>query len=199
MMQKRPKLLIPFFSSQSNIDDTDKSVPADDTPPLRCLDRIVLRQHEVPDVLRLLNTNKASGPDAIHDKLLKVAYDIISKPLCAIFNISLKTKHFPNKWKLTNVTPVHKNEDKNIIGNYRPISLLPISSNVFEKGINKHIFYFIRDLITEHQSGFTINDSTRNQLLYIANMLSKAFLILAKPDRVWHRGLLFKLKKNGNC
>jgi hypothetical protein len=35
-----------FFSSQSNIDDTDKSVPADDTPPPRCLDRIVLRQHE---------------------------------------------------------------------------------------------------------------------------------------------------------
>jgi hypothetical protein len=63
-----------------------KSVPADDIPPPRCLDRIVLRQHEVQDVLRLLKTNKASGPDAIHAKLLKVAYDIISKPLCAIFN-----------------------------------------------------------------------------------------------------------------
>ena len=97
-----------FFSSQSNIDDTDKSVPTDDTPPPRCLDRIVLRQHEVQNVLSLLNTNKASGPDAIHAKLLKVAYDIISKPLCAIFNISLITKHFPNKWKLANVTPVHK-------------------------------------------------------------------------------------------
>jgi hypothetical protein len=53
--------------------------------------------------------------------------------LCAIFNISLITKHFPNKWKLTNVTPVLKKEDKNIIGNYRPISLLPISSKFFEK------------------------------------------------------------------
>ena len=164
-----------FFSSQSNIDDTDKLVPADDTPPLRCLDRIVLQQHEVQDVLRLLNTNKASGPDAIYAKLPKVAYDIISKPLCAIFNISVITKHFPNKWKLANVTHVHKKkEDKNIIGNYLPISLLPISSKVFEKGIYKHIFNFIRDLITEHQSGFTINDSTRNQLLYTANMFSKA-------------------------
>jgi hypothetical protein len=62
----------------------EKSVPADDTLPPRCLDCIVLRQHEVQDVLRLLNTNKASGPDTIHAKLLKVAYDIISKPLCAI-------------------------------------------------------------------------------------------------------------------
>jgi hypothetical protein len=48
------------------------------------------------------------GPDAIHAKLLKVTYDIISKPLSAIFNISLKTKHFPNKWKLATVTPVPK-------------------------------------------------------------------------------------------
>ena len=100
-----------------------------------------------------------------------------------------------------------KKEDKNIIGNYRPISLLHISSKVFEKCIYKHIFNFIRDLITEHQSGFTINDSTRNQLLHIANMFSKAlneagkeirviFFDISKAfDRVWHRGLLFKLKK----
>ena len=71
----------------TTLDDTNKSVPADDTPPLRYLDHIVLRQHEVQDVLRLLNTNKASGPDTIHAKLLKVAYDIISKPLCAIFKM----------------------------------------------------------------------------------------------------------------
>ena len=130
--------------------------------------------------------------------------------MCAIFNISLITKHFPNKWKLTNVTPDHKKEDKNIIGNYRPISLFSISIKVFEKCIYKHIFNFIRDLITDHQSGFTKNDSTRNQLLYIANMFSKAldegkeirviFVDIGKAfDRVWHRGLLFKLKKNGNC
>ena len=62
-----------------------------------------------------------------------------------------------------------KKEDKNIIGNYRPIS-----SKVSEKCIYKHIFNLIRDLFTEHQVGFTINYSTRNQLLYIANMFSKA-------------------------
>ena len=86
--------------------------------------------------------------------------------------------------------------------------MLPISSKVFEKCIYKHIFDFIKDLITEHQSGFTINDSTRNQLLYIASMFSKAldegkeirviFFDISKVfDRVWHRGLLFKLKKMG--
>ena len=62
-------------------------------------------------------------------------------------------------------------------------------------------FFFIRDLITEHQSGFTINDSTRNQLLYIANMFSKGlnegkeirviFLILAKPLIEYGIGIFF--------
>ena len=84
------------------------------------------------------------------------------------------------------------------MGNYRPISLLPISSKVFEKCIYKNIFNFIRDLITEHRSGFTINDSTRNRLLYIANMFSKAFLILAKPLIEYGIGVFFlNLKKMG--
>jgi hypothetical protein len=50
--------------------------------------------------------------------------------------------------------------------------MLSYQTNV--KNSTQWIFNFIRDLITEHQSGFTINDSTRNQLLYIANMFSKA-------------------------
>ena len=77
-----------------------------------------------------------------------------------------------------------------------------------QKCIYKHIFNFIRELITEHQSGFTLNDSTTNQLLYLAHIFSKAldegkeiriiFFDISKAfDRVWHRGLLFKLKKMG--
>lgn len=67
---------------------------------------------------------------------------------------------------------------------------------------------FTRDLLSEHQSGFIRNDSTRNQLLYVANEFGKAldegkdirivFFDISKAfDRVWHKGLLFKLKKMG--
>lgn len=197
-----------FFSAHSNLQDVNKSLPDDDSPPDRCLDNITLHEYEVQDVLRLLNTNKASGPDSISARLLKVAHDILSKPLCAIFNLSLSQKYFPNVWKLANVIPVFKKDLRNLVENYRPISLLSVVSKTFEKCIYKHIFNFIRELITEHQSGFTLNDSTTNQLLYLAHVFSKAldegkeiriiFFDISKAfDRVWHKGLLFKLKKMG--
>jgi hypothetical protein len=64
-----------------------------------------------------------------------------------------KDGHWRREVKQYNPLPLR---GAGVLGNYRPISLLPISSNVFEKCIYKHIFNFIRDLITEHQSGFTI-------------------------------------------
>ena len=63
---------------------------------------------------------------------------------------------FPDDWKRNNVVPVHKKEDKNLIKNYRPISLLPIFSKILERLIFNSIFnYFIENkLFTECQSGF---------------------------------------------
>ena len=73
-----------FFANQSNIDESNKNIPSIDQPPSVCLDHITLHKYEVEDVLRLLNTSKASGPDNISAKLLKVAWDFLSKPLCTI-------------------------------------------------------------------------------------------------------------------
>ncbi|CAG2193089.1 unnamed protein product [Mytilus edulis] len=192
-----------YFASQSNIDDSNKLLPRDDIPPDRRLSSIVFDAYEVKDILQTLNVNKASGPDAISGRILKPVADIIAKPLRAFFNLSLRTKFVPSAWKLANVTPCFKNDDKSILSNYRPISLLSVMSKVFERCVYKHVFNFIRVLITEHQSGFMPNDSTRNQLLYICNVLSKAldkgkdirfiFFDISKAfDRLWHKRLLYK-------
>ena len=58
--------------------------------------------------------------------------------LCAervkiIFDNILETGVFPDQWKEGNVTPVHKKNDRQLISNYRPISLLPILAKIFEK------------------------------------------------------------------
>ncbi|CAC5358291.1 unnamed protein product [Mytilus coruscus] len=65
------------------------SVPTDETPPVTCLDNIILQEHEVKVILQITNVNKASGPDGISPRLLKIASDIVAKPLCYIFNLSL--------------------------------------------------------------------------------------------------------------
>ena len=112
--------------------------------------------------------------------------------------------------KKANVVPVHKKGDKQSLKNYRPISLLPTCGKVFERLIcNKMFEYFIEnDLISHNQSGFKPGDSCINQLLSITNEIYKSFdedcetrgvfLDISKAfDKVWHKGLLHKLKENG--
>ena len=106
------------------------------------------------------------------------------------------------------MTPIFKKGDKQLIRNYRPISLLPICSKIFEKIISKNLYSYLNanNLLTKNQSGFRPGDSTTNQLLYLVKEIHQAFenlnslevravfLDISKAfDKVWHDGLMFKL------
>ena len=89
---------------------------------------------------------------------------------------------------------------------------MPICGKIFEKIIFNNLYNYLNtnNLITENQSGFRPGDSTINQLLYLVNEIHEAFedpnslevravfLDISKAfDKVWHDGLIFKLKQNG--
>ena len=120
----------------------------------------------------------------------------------------------PNIWKEANVSSIHKKNDPSDVSNYRPIFLLSTISKVLDKIVNKYLFNFFPDnnVITAFQSGFVliVCDSTVDQLIDIYNTFCKAldegkevraiFCDISKAfDRVWHKGLLFKLKSAGVC
>ena len=130
------------------------------------------------------------------------------------FNNSIRNECFPNEWKKANIIPVHKKGDKQIIKNYRPVSLLPICCKIFEKIIFNSLFKYLEDnkLLNCNQSGFRSCDSCVHQLLSITHEIYKSFdanpslelrgvfLDISKAfDRVWHDGLLYKLKLLGIC
>ena len=142
--------------------------------------------------------------------MLKICGKSIWKPLELIFQSCIKHGKFPNEWKMANVFPVRKKSDKQILENYRPVSLLPILAKVFERLIYNILFeYFIQnDLISPYQSGFKPGDSCTNQLISFTHEIYQSFddgfevrgVFLDRfkaLDKVWHDGLIYKLKQNG--
>ena len=72
---------------------------------------------------------------------------------------------------MTNVVPIHKRDDKQNVKNYRPVPLLPIFGEIFERLIYNEMYSFFteNDLIFSNQSGFKQGDSSINQLLPITH------------------------------
>ena len=128
-------------------------------------------------MIQNLDPNKVRGHDQISVTMLKLCSTSICKLLEIILNQYLETGMFPNDWKKGNVVPVFENDDKQILKNYRPISLLLMCGKIFQKLIFKEIFkYFIEnDSISPNQSGFKPGDSCINQLLSIAHDIYKSF------------------------
>ena len=176
------------------------------------LSYFTVTKEEIIDVLKVLKTNKAHGSDNISVPMIHLCGDDLSIPLQIIFQNIIDTGIFPDQWKEANVTPVHKKKDKQTVTNYRPISLLPIFAKMFERIVFKNLYNYLKanNLITKNQSGFTPGDSGTNQLLSLIHDVHLAFddnsclevrsvyLDMAKAfDKVWHEGLLHKLKQNG--
>ena len=167
------------------------------------------------DVLLIINSldsSKAHRYDNISIKMLKLCNDSITIPLKIIFEESLKKGIFPDMWKKGNIIPAHKKDDKTLINNYHPISLLPIFGKMFERVIYNSLFnYFLSNkFFTPSQSGFLPGDSCIAQLLSIIHEIQTAFNenptvdvrgvfrdISKAFDKVWHDGLIFKLKSYG--
>ena len=110
-------------------------------------------------------------------RMIKLCGNSICKPRSINFNDCQNEGKFPHEWKKANVIPVHRKGNKQSLKNYRPISLLPIISKIFERLIYNKIFNFFaeKNLISPNQSGFWPRDSCVNQLLAITHEIYRSF------------------------
>ena len=141
------------------------------------IEQIHTENEDIISLIRKLNPNKASGSDGISGQMLLLCDDLVILPLRIIFTNILSTAIYLDMWKLANVTPIFKKGDKQLIKNYRPISLLPICGKMFEKIIFNHLYNHLTTyyLLTKNQSGFRPGDSTTNQLIDLVNEIHQTF------------------------
>ena len=91
-----------------------------------------IKEENIEKIIQKLNPKKAHGFDGISIQLLHMCSKEISLPLKLIYSKSLEYGSYPETWKLANIQPVHKKKSRQIVENYRPISILPICGKTFE-------------------------------------------------------------------
>ena len=154
--------------------------------------------------------NSAAGHDGLPPSIMKQLSVEFAVPLTYLIHSSIIQGDFPEELKLAKVLPIYKADDEQLIQNYRPISVLPFFSKVFEKVIYQHVLDFIdsNSILYARQFGFRKGHSTSHAIITLVEKVSKAldtgkivvgiYLDIRKAfDCVSHKILLDKLYKIG--
>ena len=112
-----------------------------------------------------LNPTKANTSNNIPVKNLKDNIDISENVLLKIINNDITNSHFPDKLKLAEISPLQKDSDVMNKTKYRPISILPSISKIYERIMQSQLSKFTEDRLYIHMSGYRKGHSTQFALL----------------------------------
>ena len=87
---------------------------------LRSLD---YNEGKILEIIRALNINKSHGHNGISIRMIKIGDESLLKTFLILFKNSLKLSYYSDIWKKSNIIPAHKKNDKQLLNNFRPISL----------------------------------------------------------------------------
>ena len=136
-----------------------------------------VQSNTISNFVKLCNVNKAAGIDNVCSRFLKDGAKVLGIPITQICNLSIKLSHFPKDCKVAKLKPLYKKGTKTDPKNFRPISLLPIVSKIFEKVIHEQTMEYLTDnnILYKYQSGFRKNHSTDTSLSYLTNKIMTGF------------------------
>ena len=196
---------------QNTAADRDNRNPKSQTKPQT--QQFSFKPESEQTIVKLIDrikTDVAVGYDNINAKLLKESKTVIAESLTKLVNLSYETQKFPNCMKKAIVRPIHKKESTEEPSNYRPLSILPVLSKVFERSATDQLVNFLEsnNILNNIQHAYRKFHSTHTCLSEITNYLYEqldegnyvgiASIDLSKAfDTISHKLLLQKLSKLG--
>ena len=122
---------------------------------------------QIYDEIIALSVSKACPKESIPPKIIKENHDIFTTKIHNDINYSIRNGDFPNMLKLADITPAHKKDDICDKSNYRPVSILPAISKIFERIIYNQINEYIDNKLSKYLCGFRAGFSTQYCLLVL--------------------------------
>ena len=169
-----------------------------------------LNDEEIKIAFSTLKSNKSPGFDDISSEVIKFVFDALIEPIRHIFDLSLTKGVFPDKLKIARITPIFKSGERELVSNYRPISVLTCFSKILERIMYNRLYSFIveNNVLYNKQFGFQKEHSTEHAILQLTNQILQSFdedkftigvfIDLSKAfDTVNHNILLKKLSYYG--
>lgn len=130
-----------------------------------CLSLTSFTPQDVMSALNKLKPKRSIGSDNIPPYILKGCSELFVEPLLFIFNLVLSSSIFPTRWKHAKIIPIFKKGERDIIKNYRPISILPAPVKVFESILYLKLFNHVKKYLSNRQHGFVPGKSINSNLL----------------------------------
>ena len=136
----------------------------------------------------------ATGIDGISAKIMKLSYEHILKPLTNVINFCYSENIFPDRMKIAQVVPLHKKNSILEKGNYRPVSILPTLSKIFERVIHSQLSYFFNNHFHDMLSAFRPGYGCQSVLLKIVEDWK-----MALDSKKYTAAILMDLSKAFDC
>ena len=124
----------------------------------------------ITKIILSMEVTKASPKEDIPLKVIQNNCDIFAPLLCTDFNLGIDNNKFPDELKIANIKPTFKQNDRHNKVNYRPVSLLPVISKVYEKVLYGQINEYFVPILFPLQCGFRKGHGVQNCLLVLLEM-----------------------------
>jgi retron-type reverse transcriptase len=124
--------------------------------------------------IQKIGAKKATGIDNMPPKILRMTCDILARPITNIVNHMLRNSTFPDQLKIARISPIYKKDDPLIKSNYRPVSILPVLSKVFERAICEQLETYFDSIFHPMLSAFRRGFSCQTTLIALTEQWRKA-------------------------